>query len=65
MNRKILLAVIIAGVIAIVIYNFQGASNTTTGYVQEILAHRAETNQVFKESEDSPLTDEPGGDWAG
>lgn len=58
MNKKILLIAVLVGVIAIVIYNFQGASTSTVGYTDEILAHRAENHKEFKESEDSPLTDE-------
>ena len=58
MNRKILLGAILAGIIAIVIYNFQGASTNTEGYVDEVLAHRADIFKEFKESEESPLTDE-------
>lgn len=58
MNKKILIIAILVGVVGIVIYNFQGASTKTAGYAEEILAARAQTNQEFKESDESPLTDE-------
>ena len=58
MNRRILLAIGAIGVVSIFIYNFKGTSVNTEGYVEEIQAKRAETDQEFKESEDSPLTDE-------
>ena len=58
MNRKILLAIAGIGVVSIFIYNFKGTNIKTEGYVEEVLAKRAETDQEFKEGEDSPLTDE-------
>ena len=58
MNRKILFVIIAIGLVAIVIYNFQGTSKKTEGYVEAILADRLEKNEEFKQSEDSPLTEE-------
>ena len=58
MNKKILFSVIAVGVIAITIYNFRGASTKTEGYEEQVLGRRAEINDSFRESEDSPLTEE-------
>lgn len=58
MNKKILSFIVAIGLIAIVIYNFQGTSKKTEGYAEDILAGRLEKDEEFKHSEDSPLTDE-------
>ena len=58
MNRKFLFLIVVVGVIAITIYNFQGASPASEGYIQRVQAERQEKNEMFKNSEDSPLTEE-------
>jgi uncharacterized protein (DUF1684 family) len=58
MNRKIFFVGVVAGVIAITIYNFQGANPSSEGYAQKVEQERLEKNEMFKNSEDSPLTDE-------
>lgn len=58
MNRKIFFVGVVAGVIAITIYNFQGANPTSEGYAQKVEQERLEKNEMFKNSEDSPLTEE-------
>jgi len=58
MNRRILILIIILGAVAIIVYNFRGASPTTDGYIREIESGRQEKDDYFKNPEDSPLTDE-------
>jgi uncharacterized protein (DUF1684 family) len=50
--------VVLVGIIIITIYNFQGANPTSEGYAQKVEQERLEKNEMFKNSEDSPLTDE-------
>ena len=58
MNRKILYIIVAVGFSAIMIYNFQGATLKTEGYAESILANRQEKDNEFKQSEDSPITEE-------
>lgn len=58
MNRKLIFAVVAVGVIIITIYNFQGTNTNTEGYLENIESDRAEKNELFKNGEDSPLTEE-------
>jgi uncharacterized protein (DUF1684 family) len=58
MNRRIFFVGVVVGVIAITIYNFQGANPSSEGYVQKVEQQRLEKNEMFKNSEDSPLTEE-------
>jgi len=58
MNKKLLFAIILVGLVAITIYNFKGASKRTEGYAEDVLTSRIEKDEEFKQSEDSPLTDE-------
>lgn len=58
MNRKWLFFVVLVGIIIITIYNFQGANPTSEGYDQKVEQERLEKNEMFKNSEDSPLTEE-------
>jgi len=58
MNRKILIAIVAVGVVIITFYNFQGTSPSSAGYMEEMAASRAEKDELFKTSEDSPLTEE-------
>lgn len=58
MNKRILILVVVVGIAAITVYNFIGTSTNTEGYLEEIAAHRAEKDNEFKQSEESPLTDE-------
>ncbi len=58
MNRKLLLLGAVVGLVIITIYTFQGTSQHTEGYIEEIEAQRTEKDQEFKTSEDTPLTEE-------
>ena len=58
MSRKILVSIVAVGVLAIVVYNFIGTGTTSKSYIDEISALRAEKDEMFKNSNDSPLTDE-------
>lgn len=58
MNRRIFFVGVVVGVIAITIYNFQGANPSSEGYAQKVEQERLEKNGMFKNSEDSPLTEE-------
>jgi uncharacterized protein (DUF1684 family) len=58
MNRRIFFVGVVVGVIAITIYNFQGANPSSEGYAQKVQQERLEKNEMFKNSEDSPLTEE-------
>ncbi len=58
MNRKLMVWVTVAGLVIISIYTFQGTSQFTEGYVEEIELQRKEKNDEFKNSEDTPLTEE-------
>ena len=58
MNKKILLLIIATALIGIGFYTFQGTSQNSEGYVEKIEIERVEKNDMFKNDEDSPLTDE-------
>lgn len=58
MNKKLLLFGALVGLVIISIYTFQGTSQITDGYVEDIENQRQEKNNEFKTSEDTPLTEE-------
>jgi len=58
MNRKILVSIVAVGVLAIMAYNFIGTGTTSKTYIDQISGFRTEKDEMFKNSSDSPLTDE-------
>ncbi len=56
MNRKIILVIIIVGAALASIYTLTGMRPSDKKYRETILRDRAETNETFKKSADSPLT---------
>jgi len=58
MNKRILSVIVVIGLAAIMIYNFQGTTLSTEGYTEKIMADRLEKDQLFKQGEESPLTEE-------
>lgn len=56
MNRKFTILVVIIGVIGITVYNFQGTTTDSEGYQEQVLEQRADKDEMFRSSEDSPLT---------
>lgn len=58
MNRKLLLVGVVAALVLIILYTFQGTNQQTDGYIEEIEAQRIEKNHEFKTSDDTPLTEE-------
>ena len=58
MNKKVLFAIAVVGLVVITVYTFQGTSHSTVGYVEEIEAGRIEKNGEFITSDESPLTEE-------
>jgi uncharacterized protein (DUF1684 family) len=58
MNRRLLFLIVAVGVVIITIYNFQGANPSSEGYIKIVEHDRNEKNEMFKHSDDSPLTDE-------
>jgi len=58
MNKKILSSIAAVGLIVIMIYNFQGASQKTEGYAEQVEADRQEKDELFKQGDETPLTEE-------
>ena len=58
MSKNILISVVIVGIAAIILYNFRGTNVNTEGYHKKILKDRVEKDKEFKESDDSPLTND-------
>jgi len=58
MSKRILTAIVLAGVALSVIYTFTSHRAASEDYVESILKKRIETDASFKEDKDSPLTDE-------
>lgn len=58
MNKKVLFSIAVVGLIVISIYTFQGTSQSTEGYIEEIEAGRIEKNEEFRIADESPLTNE-------
>ncbi len=56
MKRNALIFLVAIGVIVISIYTIQGTSKKTIGYLERIETERAEKNEFFKTSKESPLT---------
>jgi hypothetical protein len=63
MNRRVLMTIVGVGIVGIVIYNFRSASPVSAGYEEEVLAGRSDKDEMFKNSDDSPLTDEQRGEF--
>lgn len=57
MNKKLLVLMVLLGFIAVAVYNFIGASTTIEGYKDKITTERKEKDVMFKQAEDSPLTE--------
>ena len=58
MNRRILFFVVVVGVIIIAFYNFRGSGPSADEYLEEVATSRLEKDEIFRTSEDSPLTEE-------
>lgn len=58
MNRKFFVAIVLAGFFVIIAYNFRSAFVVTGDYRDQILRDREEKDEMFRKSEDSPLTAE-------
>ncbi len=58
MQKKVLYIVVAVGLIIIGYYTFQGTSQRTVGYAEEIESQRKEKDELFKTTKESPLTDE-------
>ncbi len=58
MKRKNFILGFVVGIIAITAYNFFSASTVTIGYREQINQERKEKDEIFRNSEDSPLTQE-------
>lgn len=58
MNRKFFAAIVLAGFFVIIAYNFRSAFVVTGDYRDQILRDREEKDEMFRKSEDSPLTAE-------
>jgi uncharacterized protein (DUF1684 family) len=58
MNKKVLFSISVVGLIVISIYTFQGTSQSTEGYIEEVEAGRIEKDEELRISDESPLTNE-------